>query len=1029
MGSSNDRHLRHDTSRVTIEVVDDGTAVSHADAPTAVVSPSATDGVVPSPPTMSKPPARVDRYAMGAKLGAGGLGVVYEAWDPELQRRVAVKLVRTRGRVGRKLRGAERFLREAQALARLSHPNVVGVYGVGTCEDGETVYVVMEHIDGRTLRAWNDERRRTVEDIVRVFLAAGRGLVAAHEAGIVHRDFKPDNVMVDRRGRVRVLDFGLALVGGPGTHSDAAEPTDFVDAGEGSFDDRLTEVGMVMGTPAFMAPEQHAGQPVSPASDQYAFCVAMLSLLRGGVPVFEGRGAAPLAKAKARRAVKPAPAGDATPAWIEAVLLRGLEPEPGKRWPSMAALLEALQRGPRRVPRVVQAGVLLAALGGLYALVRPETHACADGAHRLAEAWSATRRPEILNSLGTQGRGVWVAQRVTERFDADVDAWSEAFVSTCEARDAGGLDDVAFDRRMSCLRSRAGQRERLLDAIERRPDPADWVPEALAALDAVDDCIDEGRLHAADARAPLPVDPRARETVEAVRAELADVDTMIRDGAFDTAERTLDAQMSAAMALGFAPLFVDVRLSQGRLAVERGDLRHAAEVFEDALAAAEACGHDYAGASAASELVYVYAQLRQLEDAERMLAHARAIVERAGSPTRLRHNLGAAAMSLYTRQQRYAEALEAAEVAMPDAPPQTDGERFRHSITLNNLALVNLRIGDNRRAEALLLEALSLREGVLGKDHPKLGTVHLNVSKAMARNGDFAQAEEHASRAVLLSSGYGEDHLSVGRAHIARGVIRKKMGRFEEARVDYARALDVARKVERPAIEAMVLANIGNLEKRVGNLDAAMRFHAEALAMREATLGPASLDVAASLGDIGALHRRLGEFDKAWQHLDRELQIKLDVVGKDHPKVVATRLRRANLALDQEDEARAQPEVAEALRVVGMHDMTDVSAAGVFAAQGRMQAMMGQHDEAISTYRESIRRHEAGTGNPGVLGGLRFELARSLWTQGRHGEARDSLSRARVELREGGAGVADELEDLERVAASWSGPSPSRGAP
>ncbi|MDQ3297575.1 MAG: protein kinase, partial [Myxococcota bacterium] len=199
------------------------------------------------------PGAQLGRYSVLASLGAGGMGVVYAAYDPELDRKIAVKVLR-HARAGDQLRD------EARAIAKLAHPNVVAVHDVGRA-DGD-VFIAMEHVDGVTVRDWLRTPHR-VPEILHVFEQAGAGLAAAHRAGLVHRDVKPSNIMIGNDGRVRVLDFGLALAD--------------------------LEPGTIVGTPAYMAPEQQRGEAVDPRADQYAFCVALWEAVAGRRPEAGGR--------------------------------------------------------------------------------------------------------------------------------------------------------------------------------------------------------------------------------------------------------------------------------------------------------------------------------------------------------------------------------------------------------------------------------------------------------------------------------------------------------------------------------------------------------------------------------------------------------------------------------------------------------------------------------------------------------------------------------------------------------------------
>ena len=257
------------------------------------------------------------RYIVLDRVGEGGMGIVYTAYDPELNRRVAIKLVRA---VASKSTSAKdrqaRLLREAQAMARLSHPNVIAVHDVGTY--GEQVFIAMELVDGTTLKEWLKQARRSWREIVEVFLAAGKGLAAAHAAGLVHRDFKPSNVLVGKDGRVRVMDFGVAR---PVSTADDKVP------GESPFaevDVALTRVGSVVGTPRYMAPEQRGGQPVDPRSDQFSFCASLYEALYG-----ESALAAERAASQAHGSHE-APAGSSVPRWVkssgQAISVTGASP-------------------------------------------------------------------------------------------------------------------------------------------------------------------------------------------------------------------------------------------------------------------------------------------------------------------------------------------------------------------------------------------------------------------------------------------------------------------------------------------------------------------------------------------------------------------------------------------------------------------------------------------------------------------------------------------------------------------------------
>jgi predicted Ser/Thr protein kinase len=303
-------------------------------------SPDPRPGQAAVPPL--RPGARIGRFTVLDKLGEGGMGVVLAAYDPDLDRRVAIKLIRP---AAAKDEGAQaRLLREAQAMARLRHPNVVTVYEVGTF--GEQVFIAMEYVEGRTLSGALAELAGSWREIIARFAEAGRGLAAAHEAGLVHRDFKPENVLVGRDGRVHVTDFGLV---GTADESEGSRPFDVLEDNRARvsalssplLEEDLTPTGYLMGTPLYMSPEHHRGGCVDARSDQFAFCVGLFRELYGESP-FDGETVTEYASQVLAGNVRPPPTGTRVPGWVRDILLRGLSVDPDRRFPSMEALLSEL---------------------------------------------------------------------------------------------------------------------------------------------------------------------------------------------------------------------------------------------------------------------------------------------------------------------------------------------------------------------------------------------------------------------------------------------------------------------------------------------------------------------------------------------------------------------------------------------------------------------------------------------------------------------------------------------------------------
>jgi hypothetical protein len=367
--------------------------------------------------------SRLGRFQILGELGAGGMGIVYAAIDPDLRRRIALKLLRDVANRDAK----DRLLREARAMARLAHPNVVTVYEVGTI--GARDFIAMELVRGESLMSWLRAARRTPAEIIDAFIAAGRGLAAAHAAGIVHRDFKPNNVLRSAAGRIAVTDFGLARRSDDDSIGLLSTLTGL------SIDDAdsLTEHDVVIGTPSYMSPEQWSRAAITPAADQFAYCVALWEALGGERP-YIGTSLDDL-----RERIERGPAAlDATkiPRALRELLRRGLEPDPAARWPSMDALIARLEATRRRRPKyrhalaelglacLVVSSVITFANRSTPAPLPPADAACPAPAVELDAVWS----PEIADDFARQTLGAHAAV-----FDAAFADWQAARAAACAA--------------------------------------------------------------------------------------------------------------------------------------------------------------------------------------------------------------------------------------------------------------------------------------------------------------------------------------------------------------------------------------------------------------------------------------------------------------------------------------------------------------------------------------------------------------------------------------------------------------------
>jgi len=305
------------------------------------------------PEDVDKPCSMVDtkgaaasRFKLLDELGVGGMGIVFAAYDVKLERKIAIKLVRPQASGTASADQARAWLmREARAMARISHPNVLAVHDVGKL--GDQMFIAMEYVEGTTLSQWLKEQDRPWRDVLTMFIQAGRGLAAAHARGILHRDFKPENVLVDKDGRARLVDFGLArfadqVTNGHRTRLNGESQSNVmnmptavlgVTAGRGKF----------VGTPSYMAPEQLIGQPIDEKTDQYSFCVALFRGFYGKLP-FNAESVGALLQQIKHRRVNAVPKSNRVPLSLHQAILRGLSPNPEHRFSSMKALLDQLEQ-------------------------------------------------------------------------------------------------------------------------------------------------------------------------------------------------------------------------------------------------------------------------------------------------------------------------------------------------------------------------------------------------------------------------------------------------------------------------------------------------------------------------------------------------------------------------------------------------------------------------------------------------------------------------------------------------------------
>jgi len=512
------------------------------------------------------PGAQLGKYRLERVLGEGGMGVGGAVKVPDLRGRFALKGIR---KAGGPVQFGQRLLREAVAMAKLKHPNVLTVYEAGTVADRD--YIAMELVEGTSLDAWL-EHRPPREEVWAAILAAGRGLAAAHEAGIVHRDFKPHNVLRSRDARILVTDFGLARAA---DDDESAPPTH--DHANTVLDEKLTQTGALVGTPAYMAPEQYAGAAPDPRTDQFAFCVTAWQALTGDRP-FKGQTLDEMKKAVGGGV---AHLQAKLPSRIRAVLARGLDPDPVKRWPSLEALMSELERAerhPRKMRSIYLSLVALAlGIGAAILVLRSGparvANACDNPEAAFAAAWSPADRV-ALQRAAQNGPGF---AQVAAAIDAFQERWVTSYQKACRARSAR-----AFPARVRCLEGVRDQVNGVIVMLASAPPPVFEHLDTAGVLPQLAAC------ERATPQAPpaLPHDEPQRGQVLALFGRL-----MVLAGAPADQIATLGAALERdAAATGYKPASALVLVMTADAYLRREDYEHARAMYQRALPVAKAAG-------------------------------------------------------------------------------------------------------------------------------------------------------------------------------------------------------------------------------------------------------------------------------------------------------------------------------------------------------------------------------------------------------------------------------------------------------
>ena len=808
-------------------------------------------------------PEMVGRYRVGRRLGQGGAGTVHIGRDDELDREVAIKFVPC----GDSEEAGARVLREARALARLSHPNIVQIYDYGRHD--EHVYIVMELVEGRTLGDWLEQPSpwsRRLE----LFVEIGDGLAAAHAAGVVHRDFKPSNVIVGADGRPRILDLGLARLGADSRRGSSV-PERLAESGESGEsatppDEVTTREGAVMGTPKFMSPEQWAGREVDPRTDQFSYCLCLFIAVYGEPPFLmdsvAAGGSGPTIEV---------PAGSRAPFSLRRILARGLEFDPQDRFESMDALIGELRPLLRRRRWMAMGlvGLVAIAAGAGYGL-RIDPAAACDEADPDAPQWTEARRDGLAQRFADTERAYADDSFAftDARLVAFVGDWNEQAQARCLAEVRGELTDEAALGRRQCLLAQAARFERTVEILgELDADTLDRSAEIVRSL-------------------PQPVaceDPR-RAIEPAIQAAVDRADLLRRAARYDDALAALELE---------APVPATVLHVRGLVAEERGEPTAAAEDLQAAFVRAELEERDGVAAAVATDLVRVYGyRLAKVQAAEALAITAQAKVDRvAPEHDPLRADLAAVLGRFALGRGDPAAAAEHLERAV--ALREALDDELGLAADLNLRAQAQAMLGEVESAQKGLRRALQIRTEALGPEHPLVGSNRLNLGHVASMQRDSAGAIEHFREAKrVLEAGHGADHPQAAAVALALANELADAERSAEAEAELRHALEVydARGMTVEAAKARSTLGLWLLDSE--RIDAALTsFEAAASSMREA-LGPNNAHLAKVEFNTALALAEAGRHEDALAAIERAAAIDEAVYGLDSDE------RRKDLAFE-----------------------------------------------------------------------------------------------------------------------------------
>jgi serine/threonine protein kinase/tetratricopeptide (TPR) repeat protein len=924
-----------------------------------------------------------ERYKLIAPLGSGAMGVVYRAYDRALERYIALKLIRNnspQGAVGLKVR----LVAEAHALAKMTHPNVVTVHDLG--RRGDEIFIAMELIEGSTLRAHLEQTRVGWKEIVTYYLQAAHGLAAAHDHGLIHRDFKPDNVLVSG-SRIVVTDFGLVRpIFEDSEKNVEAEP---------------------VGTPAYMAPEQFRGEPADQRTDIFNFCASVYESIYKESP-FPGDSLAQRRAAVLTNTRRLPSSRVQVPAYLRSTLQKGLAPDRDDRFSSMRELIDIFseilsseaRRRRRRVYAASAMAIVALSVGGAFVWRRlVPRQLCRQNARELPAYWSKDARPKILSALrhSTVPFRYETWQTLDSVLSRYVESWGDAYAQQCDAAWERGAHSFTAVTRLMCLDEQQTALREFAELLATG-DGEVWT-RSVTSAQQLEPPLSCGTAAPDKENSPVDDTAQSRPPIKDSRRKLGEAAGLQMAGKYERAASAAETALQTARAIESVPLESDALFRLASVRKDQGKWSESERLFTSCIDAAERARNDLLRAKSAIELIDVvgYRQGRSAEGA-RWAHQAEVVLARLGNPSREMAALRAtrAVLRLGDGQLDQAEddlraALTQRQQLLPAGDPTI-------GTTLMNLGGVVQAKGKYWEAASFAGQAYALFSATLGSQHPRSAAVLANMGYALFSMGRLDEAQEKYERALAaqtLELGPQHPHIATTLMNIAN--VYDSLGDHQQALSYATRALDILKALDPDSDQLFaVKLNTANYFAELGQFARAQELAHEALAFRRQRYGANHASVGDAERWIATYYLYQRRFPDALQHAKTALTIIASGPGGENPQVadVLDIIGVAELGLGHPTNA------VEAHRRVLTIRAANGGGAQLAATRsnlGRAEIALGALREGLADLEAAMRLRAAQQGHPEEKADTEFALARSLYAQPQQAARAVQLARAALE--------------------------------